>query len=80
MTRQEAIEDLIILFCGHSPRIQVERLSDLDEAAYEQMQSFLASYTKLPWLTGIGMLEAIDSLVDEAIANSIDAFTAFKKV
>lgn len=80
MTRQEAIEDLITLFCGRSPPITVERLSQLSESEFEKLQTFLVNEAELPWLTGIGMLEAIDTLVDEAVGNSELAFAQAQKV
>jgi hypothetical protein len=76
VTKTEAIRDLIILFTGKEPPfpIHVYELRKLSDAKYEQLQSFLINEAKCQWLTGIGILEAIDMLVYEAIANSEKAF------
>lgn len=72
MTRAEAITDLITLFCGEAPPfpITVERLSDLPDAEHETLRVFILNHAKLQWLTGTGIIESIDVLVDEAIGNS----------
>ncbi len=76
MTRSEAIRDLIWLFCGREPpfTIEVENVRDLPEKQHEDLQFFLAQHVKMKWLTGIGVIEMIDKLIDESESNSIKAF------
>ena len=76
MTRTEAIVDLITLFCGEPPpfEIKVERLRELPDNAHEKLQEFIVNRVRLQWLTGIGVMESIDVLIDEAIANSLKDF------
>jgi len=78
MTRGEAYTDLFMLMCGDEPPVKIpdhiERLGFLDDKDYEELQNFVADKVHLQWLTGIGVLEAMDHLVDEAINNSVKAF------
>jgi len=84
MTRGEAYSDLIVLMCGAPPPVEIpddiERLGLLDDETYEKLQGFVVYHVRLQWLTGIGVLEAMDHMVDEAICNSVKAFNEAEPV
>jgi hypothetical protein len=72
MTRKEAFRDCLLLLCGKLPEdelIPEESWSALDYKRSVKLQDFVAENVKLPWGTGIGTLEAIDHMVDEAESN-----------
>ncbi len=81
MTRAEAYQDLFMLFCGRAVQLptDLERLSHLPDSSYAELQT-IAANSKLPWLTGIGVLEAMDTLIDESIANSEGGFQSARRV
>lgn len=74
MLRVDAMRDLVLLFCGQEPPFLINRVSELSEEQVEELQWFLAINVKMKWLTGIGVLEVLDSLVDESVSNSSKAF------
>ena len=85
MTRGQAYKDLFMLFCGELPPVKIgnpQKLTRLDEATYERLQNFVADKLRLQWATGIGVLEAMDHIVEDAVGNSklafCDATPAFK--
>jgi hypothetical protein len=77
VTRGQAYKDLFLLFCGELPPINIgnpDRLTRLSESDYERLQGFVASKLRLQWATGIGVLEAMDHIVEEAVGNSEMSF------
>jgi hypothetical protein len=77
MTRGQAYKDLFLLLCGELPPVNIgnpQRLTRLDEATYERLQHFIADKLRLQWATGIGVIEAMDHIVEEAVGNSEMAF------
>lgn len=76
MTREKANRQLIDLFTGKQwDGPSFSATTDLSEDDAFRLQTMLAN-GKLRWLTGIGIMDAIDLLVDEAINNSVQAFEA----
>jgi hypothetical protein len=81
MTKSEAYNDLFVLFTGKPPPFpipEVDRLGVIPDDKYSQLQEFVLTHSKLPWLTGIGVLEAMDALVYESIARSEKDFERAK--
>lgn len=69
MTKQQAIFDLLLLFCTELPKfeIKVNRLNDLSEEEWILFQDYVEAYRRVPWLTSVGVMDSVDSLIDEAI-------------
>lgn len=72
ITAIEAKKDLFKLFCGRAPKKSllkpVEQLSD---AEFTELQDWVGGHQKMcVWTTNIGLIEAIDALVDDAIGNA----------
>lgn len=79
MKRSEGLRDLLQFFCGeHELPItlpeHLNHLSELPEEDYFKLQEFAADKSVLQWLTGIAILEAIDTLLEESLNNSYNAF------
>jgi hypothetical protein len=73
VTRKEAYADCFLLLCGRLPAddlIPEVSFSALDDESSTRLQDFAAQYIRLPWGTGIGTLEAIDHMVEEAESNA----------
>lgn len=73
MTRKEAYADCLLLLCGRLPPdelIPEESWSALDDERSSRLQDFVSEHILLPWGTGIGTLEAIDLMVNEAESNA----------
>ena len=71
MTRQQAIRDLILMLTGKEPPfpIRVSELRKLSDERHMEIQGWLVLNLRMQWLTGIGAIEAIDSLVGESVSN-----------
>lgn len=69
MTKQQAIFDLLLLFCKELPKfeIKVNRLNDLSDDDWILFQEYIEAYSRVPWLTATGVMEAVDSIIDESI-------------
>jgi hypothetical protein len=83
MKRSEGLRDLLQFFCGeHELPItlpeQLNHLSELPEDDYFKLQEFAADKSVLKWLTGIAILEACDTLLEESLSNSYNAFLRAK--
>jgi len=81
MTYAEAILDLLTLLCGERPTDLIpENLTEekglraLTDEQSMALHDFLADKARLSWLTGIGLSEVLDPLVQETINNDARDF------
>ena len=81
MTRTQAIRDLVLLFTGKEPPFTIRKhsLRKLDDEQHFEMQSWLANNVRLPWLSGVGTIEAIDALIDASEEVDIQGFKEAEK-
>ena len=64
---QLLINDLLLLFCKELPsfEIKVNRLNDLSEEDWILFIAYVEAQARLPYLTPMGVMEAVDSLIKE---------------
>lgn len=64
---QLVINDLLLLFCKELPlfEIKVNRLNDLSEDEWLLFIDYVKAQARLTYLTPVGIMEAVDSIITE---------------
>jgi cell division protein ZapA (FtsZ GTPase activity inhibitor) len=58
------------LFCnGEPPHLDKLAIDALDHKEFLELQEWSVNNAKVTWMTGIGIIEAVDSLVYSAVEN-----------
>jgi hypothetical protein len=71
-TSLEARAELFRVFCGKTPKKSLLKpLEQLTDSQFSELQNWVGGNQRVcVWTTNIGLMEAINSLVEEAIGNT----------